>query len=769
MSPREKIARAPRSPSARPPIVSPHLSLASPSWDDDRRSLNLAPRYRPLPADRSVVSESMILIRPDADMPLDEFEADVRSVNSSRTSLERKQEIRRLAASRLHGGGRESPLPTPTLSSYMEDDVSSLGGVEDQTSAVQRMTLAIRSKAARPSGLTREERALWDAVQTVLRDTTKSDQAAAKPVSPDHATSWQVKYDELKERAAAAERDHQSALRAIQRVLADVTAERDKAVRAQSAHQCPSGAEERVRLLELELGSKNSRIKTLELQVAAQQAPQTDNRKLQLVQLERDELAKQLKACQETMADFTRRSASPDSSSEVEHLRRELAEKTSTLENAKMIIASLESASGSLAADLRNKLKSKEEELISLKVEASDRQRKLDNMAAQLRDMQHSQQHQHRSVGHRQRSDEERSRRLALSSRLEKNMADMRAASVVLESTNDPGSLDQVTNLLADSINALKSGIDVIDEAEDSSVDGNSIGNDSASYSSRSSIPMDSRKVRKELEERTRALHRVEDALRKQKEELTRLRSVKDEEHEKMRQEIQSLREQCQTNLEVLTRKERELAVLRDSLKVDDGVGYISDDGTDATESDGEAPVQSVVAHYGPSQAEALATLLAHGGGGNKREAAKGGDTGEMAVFQRELMQARAEMDRARKQLKTEKESLANAKMIISSLEKANKSMMEDLRSRLQDSNTAIASLLEKSMESEKTTAVLRAEIEALRREKDKEKTRFEAELDKLRPGASSNFDASVRKDGRNPVEEKKDDISLAETVETID
>ena len=72
------------------------------------------------------------------------------------------------------------------------------------------------------------------------------------------------------------------------------------------------------------------------------------------------------------------------------------------------------------------------------------------------------------------------------------------------------------------------------------------------------------------------------------------------------------------------------------------------------------------------------------------------------------------------KELKTEKESLANAKMIISSLEKANKSMMEDLRSRLHDSNTAIASLLEKSMESEKTTAKLQAELEALRKEKAK-------------------------------------------------
>jgi hypothetical protein len=47
------------------------------------------------------------------------------------------------------------------------------------------------------------------------------------------------------------------------------------------------------------------------------------------------------------------------------------------------------------------------------------------------------------------------------------------------------------------------------------------------------------------------------------------------------------------------------------------------------------------------------------------------------------------------KELKTQRESLVNAKMIISSLERANNSMMEDLRQRLHDSSTAIASLTE--------------------------------------------------------------------------
>jgi len=223
--------------------------------------------------------------------------------------------------------------------------------------------------------------------------------------------------------------------------------------------------------------------------------------------------------------------------------------------------------------------------------------------------------------------------------------------------------------------------------------------------------------------------------------------------------------------MEVLMRKERELAVLRDSLKVDDGeVGYISDDATEATETEAEDTAMSAVSHlgvYGPSQAEALATLLAHG---NRKTDAQNDklSSDELQVLKSELLQSRAENERARKQLKTEKESLANAKMIISSLEKANKSMMEDLRSRLQDSNTAIASLLEKSMESEKATSNLRSEIEALRREREEERERHEAELKELMSRSPRRIRHNTSFDSHEgtATEEKKEEIVITETID---
>jgi hypothetical protein len=57
--------------------------------------------------------------------------------------------------------------------------------------------------------------------------------------------------------------------------------------------------------------------------------------------------------------------------------------------------------------------------------------------------------------------------------------------------------------------------------------------------------------------------------------------------------------------------------------------------------------------------------------------------------------------------LKAEKDSLANAKMIIASLEEASKSMMEDKQSKLKDNNIAIASLLDKSLENNLSVSIL--------------------------------------------------------------
>lgn len=62
-------------------------------------------------------------------------------------------------------------------------------------------------------------------------------------------------------------------------------------------------------------------------------------------------------------------------------------------------------------------------------------------------------------------------------------------------------------------------------------------------------------------------------------------------------------------------------------------------------------------------------------------------------------------------------DDLAEAKMIISSLEQSNKAITDNLRSRLQDSNAALASLLEQSKQKENENAKLKSKLQSIMEE----------------------------------------------------
>jgi len=124
--------------------------------------------------------------------------------------------------------------------------------------------------------------------------------------------------------------------------------------------------------------------------------------------------------------------------------------------------------------------------------------------------------------------------------------------------------------------------------------------------------------LRRDVTQKSRAIKQLEDMLQKQSEDSKKVKSEtdrmmrqKEEETNQLHSEIRSLRDQCKTNMEVLAKKGRELEVLRDSLKVEDGVGYISDDdGSDADEENERDTVSSqsqiTSLKYGPSKQKQL-------------------------------------------------------------------------------------------------------------------------------------------------------------------
>ena len=759
-------------------IVSPHsipyLSNSSPSWEDPNDNvptINLSLR-----SDRSVLSEFMPRVsstpqpilsssaRNDSHSVYSESHLDDhdfknrrrthkrspsmdersygsrRSIDEDDSALLRPRRSKPPSSVRLDNSLKALPPPSSSERRPAEDDVSSLGGVEDHLSTASRTSLARLTAAVRtntPKGLVAEERALWETFQNSLAASRK---AALEEADP-----------KMREKLKQQQEEQDKSLRAIQRVLADVSEDRDRAStllkeskqEQRKLQRLVEKLEEQVE--ELRDSRRNGIIADHAAQDSAASSSNTEleelKSKIKNLEEDKEKLGLELDSRnkQITKLKHNLHGKGDVVIEDSDGMKKELEERTAALENAKMIIASLENASGSLASDTRSKLKAKDVEISSLKTDARHQQKKLDNLATQLKEVQ----------GEKAKLASERSHeigRLAVwKSTLRDRLSEMQSAAVILEATrDDPAAAERFSNVVAEAMETMQKTVDdleYVDEEDgdrhspggryDGSYAGNDVDSIASGRSTASRLSRDtSREVKQELEEKTAAIKRLEEDLKKSKEEalISRLEAERIEQQREsdtktLYGEIQMLRIQCNTNMELLAKKERELAVLRDSLKVeDDDVGYISDDATDVEDEDEDTPASTAnlsMSQYSASQTEAFAALLAHGGGGSVDTSLAVGQSTDADQLRSELTQAKLDAERSRKELKIEKESLANAKMIISSLEKANKSMMEDLRSRLQESNSAIHSLLEKSMESEKTTKRLEAEVEALRREKE--------------------------------------------------
>ena len=161
--------------------------------------------------------------------------------------------------------------------------------------------------------------------------------------------------------------------------------------------------------------------------------------------------------------------------------------------------------------------------------------------------------------------------------------------------------------------------------------------------------------------------------------ELNRFKR-KSEEYIKILSQKEESERKNEEYLKILSQKDEEMNVLRSSLK-ETSVGYISGDESDLDaepNASNNLPLHIGRPTHTPEQIE-------------------------------ELLKAKEATEAASKQ---NAERLANAKMIISSLEKSNKSMTQDLKSRLNDSNAAIVNLVDES-------GALRSKLNQLKTEKD--------------------------------------------------
>jgi len=419
---------------------------------------------------------------------------------------------------------------------------------------------------------------------------------------------------------------------------------------------------------------------------------------------------------------------------ENQSLKKDLQNKTSSLETAKMMITSLESASGSQANDLRAKLKERNEELATLKVRADSSNSELATIKSELIHMQtkfveaDNAAREARIVIKKQR---------AVHRQLKAEISKISGQSNSTIRYNEQGEVEVELSLGGEVTEVVQKSLTILEEGDNSTSADNGDRDELNTSGEMDTLKKkveglseekDAAIVRlnKDLVEKNAALHNFDDQLNLQKEESKRLRQELEKARDEFRQilsesqfEIQRLTDDFTIANEQLAKKEKELSVLKESLN-EPSTGYISDD-DDFDEDDDEGaagivPTDAAALQASISaEAENLQLLLKQAQEGLSSTST----TNErLKALENEV---HLQQDMAAKQLKEKDDALANAKMIISSLEQSNKSMLEDLRNRLHDSNTAIVSLLTKNQSYEQ-------EVKELRTRKEEEGSRLRNE-----------------------------------------
>jgi len=197
---------------------------------------------------------------------------------------------------------------------------------------------------------------------------------------------------------------------------------------------------------------------------------------------------------------------------------------------------------------------------------------------------------------------------------------------------------------------------------------------------------------------------------------IAEINSARDEESKTLRTQLKTIKADLQTKLELLEKKEEEIIDIQELLEKkeeviidfqekwkDSALGYISGDDSDC--EDDEEGLSS------PTNLNVSVHV------------SKKSTDEEIAKMCQELQEAK---EKAEREAKEKAESLANAKMIISSIETSNKKMVSDLKSRLHDSNAAIVSLLDQASKREQDSAQMKAEIEQLRTAKREIETQLD-------------------------------------------
>lgn len=298
-------------------------------------------------------------------------------------------------------------------------------GTQSGSSILNRMSNALQFQM-RPAQMTADEERLWDVVQELVQSATTAN------ANDRDADYWQQKYEQREQEWSEQQAEHDRALRAIQRVMADVTGAKQSS--EEEIERLRDELEHSQRQRDETILKLTSKLKEMQQEVNAAR----ENRSV-VARENTDEPATD----DSTERVETLLSENRNQAKRIEELEQDLKKKSDSLETAKSLVTSLEQANSNLAQELRAKLKEKEDELATLTSTSADRKRTLESLAAELRELQMQQQRPRMTP-------QQVANQRALCQMLEKNVKALRQAAVHHEAKNDKSSVDAISQIVSE-------------------------------------------------------------------------------------------------------------------------------------------------------------------------------------------------------------------------------------------------------------------------------------------------------------------------------
>mmetsp|Transcript_18335 Transcript_18335/g.22750 ORF Transcript_18335/g.22750 Transcript_18335/m.22750 type:complete len:816 (+) Transcript_18335:647-3094(+) len=425
-----------------------------------------------------------------------------------------------------------------------------------------------------------------------------------------------------------------------------------------------------------------------------------------------------------------------------ESLQKDFELKNESLDSAKKIIASLEVANREFVATTKSNLKAKDTEIWSLKIASAVNTKTTDTLKSELETLKKEKDVKNgptlkRSSSHGKFGDH-RSESQPSCNPMNHTINGNGNSNAMCGAMNNNNAMSTIVKQVSDKVHYSFLQFCETDSCENQPM--LCMNNEVADLKKRMQEQQEQdsqliQDLKTQLEQKISTVTVLEDALQTQqmeldelKVELELLQKNKDTELIKYQCEVEALQKRCSNQLEQLADKDRDINKLKSKLQT-------LKENSQPTQHDSD-PVQNAQKQNTDNDNNDTSSISSTGTKDNDLLETLEESVKQNISLNAELAVVMAEKEKIQEELRQNAQNLANAKMIISSLEKANNDKVEDLKAKITESGAVINDLVHKSATQEEITDKLRTELEAAKKTLKKAEKGHETKLKKMREDA---------------------------------